>query len=140
MKKYVFEFLKRGICAMGFGPLVLAAVWGILYACGVLEVLTGVQVVFGIVGISLLVFVAAGITVVYQIDKLPLLYAMLINGVTLYIDYAAIYLVNGWLKEGIMPFIIFTIIFVAGYALIWGIVYLFIRKDIEKINRKIRKG
>ena len=67
MKKYVFEFLKRGICAMGFGPLVLAAVWGILYACGVLEVLTGVQVVFGIVGISLLVFVAAGITVVYQI-------------------------------------------------------------------------
>ncbi|MBQ9978802.1 MAG: DUF3021 domain-containing protein [Clostridia bacterium] len=140
MKKYVFEFLKRGICAMGFGPLVLAAVWGILYACGVLEVLTGVQVVFGIVGISLLVFVAAGITVVYQIDKLPLLYAMLIHGVTLYIDYAAIYLVNGWLKEGIMPFIIFTIIFVAGYALIWGIVYLFIRKDIEKINRKIRKG
>jgi len=78
MKKYVFEFLKRGICAMGFGPLVLAAVWGILYACGVLEVLTGVQVVFGILGISLLVFVAAGITVVYQIDKLPLLYAMLI--------------------------------------------------------------
>ncbi len=140
MKKYVFEFLKRGICAMGFGPLVLAAVWGILYACGVLEVLTGVQVVFGIVGISLLTFVAAGITVVYQIDKLPLLYAMLIHGVTLYIDYAAIYLVNGWLKEGIMPFIIFTIIFVAGYALIWGIVYLFIRKDIEKINRKIRKG
>jgi len=140
MKKYVFEFLKRGICAMGFGPLVLAAVWGILYACGVLEVLTGVQVVFGILGISLLVFVAAGITVVYQIDKLPLLYAMLIHGVTLYIDYAAIYLVNGWLKEGIMPFIIFTIIFVAGYALIWGIVYLFIRKDIEKINRKIRKG
>lgn len=140
MKKYVFEFLKRGICAMGFGPLVLATVWGILYACGVLEVLTGVQVVFGILGISLLAFVSAGITVVYQIDKLPLLYAMLIHGVTLYIDYAAIYLVNGWLKEGIMPFIIFTIIFVAGYALIWGIVYLFIRKDIEKINRKIRKG
>lgn len=140
MKKHFIEFLKRGICAMGFGPLVLAIVFTILNLCGVVETVKVSEMVLGIFSISLMAFVAAGVTVVYQVERLPLLYATLIHGATLYIDYAVIYLVNGWLKEGIMPFIIFTLIFVLGYALVWVIVYLFIRKDVEKINKKIRKG
>lgn len=140
MKKYLIEFLKRGVMCMGFGPIVIGIVWGILYACGVIEVLSVPQGLLGIFGVSLLAFISAGITVIYQVEKLPLLYAILIHAVTLYIDYAVIYLVNGWIKDGALPFIIFTVIFILGYALVWGIVYLFIRKDIDEMNRRIRKG
>ena len=85
-------------------------------------------------------FVAAGVSVVYKIEELPLLYAILIHGVTLYVDYLAIYLVNGWLKDGVTQLIVFTVVFVLGFLLTWTIVYLFIRKDIKKMNKKIIKG
>ena len=140
MKNYIIEFLKRGVRCMGFGPIVTGIIWGILYACGVIDTLTMPEVLLGIFGSTFLAFIAAGITMVYQIEKLPLLYAILIHGVILYFDYAVIYLINGWIKEGLVPFILFTIIFVLGFALIWGIVYLFIKKDIDKINKKIKKG
>ena len=140
MKKIFKEFMHRGLLCMGFGPLVLAIVFAILNLCGVVEVITVSEIVLEIFAITLMAFVAAGITVVYQIEKLPLLYAILIHGFTLYLDYAVIYLVNGWLKNGIIPFVVFTIIFILGFILTWIIVYLFIRKDIEKMNRKIGKG
>ena len=140
MKKIFKEFMHRGLLCMGFGPLVLAIVFAILNLCGVVEVITVSEMVLGIFAITLMAFVAAGITVVYQIENLPLLYAILIHGLTLYLDYAVIYLVNGWLKNGIIPFVVFTIIFILGFILTWIIVYSFIRKDIEKMNRKIGKG
>ena len=140
MKKIFKEFMHRGLLCMGFGPLALAAVFVILNLCGVVEIITVSEMVLGIFTATVMAFVAAGITVVYQIEKLPLLYAMLIHGVTLYLDYAVIYIVNGWIKDGAIPFIIFTLIFILGYALVWSIVYLFIRKDIQKMNRKLKKG
>ena len=140
MKKNVIEFFKRGMCFMGFGPIILVIIWGILGVCNVIESLSVSTVVFGILTVSFMAFVAAGVTVVYQIERLPLLYATLIHGIVLYLDYAIIYLLNGWIKDGATPFVIFTIIFVIGYGLIWGIVYLFIRKDVEKMNRKVKKG
>lgn len=138
--KYFKEFMHRGLLCMGFGPLALAIVFGILNLCGVVDIIAVSEMVLGIFTITIMAFIAAGVTVVYQIERLPLLYATLIHGVTLYLDYAVIYLVNGWIQDGAMPFIIFTLIFILGYALVWGIVYLFIKKDIEKMNRKIRKG
>ena len=140
MKKYVKEFLHRGLLCMGCGPLVLAIVFAILNVCGVAETLAVPQMVIGIITITLMAFVAAGVSVVYMIEELPLLYAILIHGVTLYVDYLAIYLVNGWLKDGVTPLIVFTVVFVLGFLLTWMIVYLFIRKDIKKMNRRIIKG
>ena len=140
MKKFFKEFLHRGLMCMGFGPIVLSIIWGILYTCGVFETLTGVEVVYGVLGITLLAFIAAGVTAVYQIEEIPLLYSILIHGATLYLGYLTIYLVNGWLKNGVLPLIVFTLIFVFGFFLIWAIVYIFIRKDIDKMNKKIRKG
>lgn len=139
MKKYVKEFLHRGLLCMGFGPLVLAIVFAILSLCGVVQTLAVSEMVLGIFTITIMAFVAAGVSVVYKIEELPLLYAILIHGVTLYVDYLAIYLVNGWLKDGVTPLIVFTVVFVLGFLLTWSIVYLFIRKDIKKINRKIIK-
>lgn len=140
MGKVFKEFMHRGLLCMGFGPLALAIVFAILNMCGVVESVDVSQMVLGIFTITVMAFVAAGVTVVYKIEELPLLYAIIIHGAVLYVDYLAIYFVNGWLKNGITPLIVFTIVFILGFLLTWTIVYLFIRKDIEKMNRKIIKG
>ena len=99
--------------------------------------LNGWQAALGIIAIAALAFVAAGVTVVYQIEELPLIKAIGIHGATLYIAYAIVYLVNGWLVRGYIPFLIFTAIFIVGYLAVWGIVYLVIKRNTDKINAKI---
>mgnify|MGYP003408433223 CR=1 FL=1 len=109
MKKYVVEFLKRGMSFCFGGPLVLAIVYGILGLVGAVESLTVGEVVTGIFSSTLLAFIAAGITVVHTVDKLSTFLAALIQGVVLYIDYILLYLFNGWLQSSLKPIMIFTI-------------------------------
>lgn len=137
MKKYVVEFIKRGLMAAGGGPVVLAIVYGILGATGTVSTLTPQQVCLGILTVSLMAFVAAGITVVYTAERLPLFWAALLHGIVLYADYILIYSLNGWLQSGVMPIVIFTVIFIAGYALIWGIIYFSTRRAARSLNKRI---
>lgn len=123
---------------MGFGPIILAIIYAILGATGVIESIAVGDVVLGVLSISLMAFIAAGITVVYQIESLPLIFAILLHGIALYLDYAIVYLVNGWLADGALPFIIFTICFVVGYAVIWAIVYLCTRRSTDSLNKKLK--
>lgn len=138
MKKYVSEFFKRGLFAAAGGPVVLAIVYWILGCVGVIEALTPGEVAMGILTVALMAFIASGISVVYSIEKLPLMYAALIHGVVLYADYILIYLLNGWLKSQMVPIAVFTVIFIAGYALIWLIVYHFTKATTDSINQKLR--
>ena len=108
MKKYVLRFIGCGLFAMGFGPITMAIVYLILWKCGVADVLSTEKMVVGILTVSLMAFLAGGIGVVYQIEQLPLMYAALLHGVTLYLDYVIVYLINGWLADGVAPFLIFT--------------------------------
>ena len=71
MRKYVVEFLKRGMSFCFCGPLVLAIIYGILGLVGAVENFTVGEVVIGIFSSTLLAFIAAGITVIYTIDKIP---------------------------------------------------------------------
>ena len=140
MKKYVCEFCKRGLVAMGFGPFILAIIYAILGANGVTQSIDIYVAALAIVSISVLAFIATGITVVYQIERLPLFYAILLHGLVLYADYALIYLLNGWLADGTLPFLIFTACFIAGYALVWLIIYLCIRKKTDELNHKLQSN
>ena len=99
MKKtnLVKEFFKIGLMAGGGGPIILAIIYAILQACGTVEVLTVSEVILAIFTSFLLAFVAGGVSVVYRIEKLPLMWASLIHVSVLYLDYLIIYLVNGWL-------------------------------------------
>ena len=54
MKKYVLEFIRRGLIACGFGPLVLAVLYLILQKEANLETLTVNQVCLGILSLSAL--------------------------------------------------------------------------------------
>ena len=139
IKKYYKEFLLRGLMVAGAGPLVLAIIYGVLGKVGVIEFLTPDQVVRAIISITILAFLAAAITVIYKIEELPLPSAIITHAVVLYICYAITYIFNDWIKLQLAPFLAFTVIFILGYALIWCIIYILIRKDTEKINKSLKK-
>ena len=87
MKKFVLEFLRRGLIASGIGPIVLAIVYLILQQTAAVETLSVNQVCIGIFSITALAFIAGGMNAIYQIERLPLMVAILIHGGILYISY-----------------------------------------------------
>lgn len=140
MKKHMIDFCKRGLMAACGGPVILAVVYFALGRAGVIQTLTPAEVCKGILTVSLMAFIASGVSVVYQIDRLPLTGAILIHSVVLYLDYILIYLWNGWLKRDLTPVLIFTLIFAVGYAFIWLMIYFSTRNNIEKLNKQLREG
>ena len=139
MKKVVMGFLHRGLVACGLGPVVLAVLYLILQRTGAVEFLTVNEVCVGIFSLTALAFVAGGMNVIYQIERLPLMLAILIHGSVLYISYLAVFLINGWLQSGAVPILIFTVIFVVGFFVIWAIIYSITRRNTEKINDLLKK-
>lgn len=140
MKQYAIDFLKRGLMAAGGGPVVLAIVYGILGDTGVIESLSSGEVCMGILTVTLLAFIAAGVSVVYQMERLPLLPATLIHAGVLYLDYLLIYLLNRWIPRDAGSVGIFTAIYITGYAVLWLGIYLSIRAETNRINRKLQGG
>ena len=137
LKKYFKDFLLRGLVSMGFGPIVLSVVYGILGLCGAVDKLAVNEVVLGYLSITVLAFLCGGMTVVYQIEEIGLSKAITLHGVALYVAYAVVYLSNNWLKDGLIPFVIFTIIFVVGYALVWLVIYFITKRGTDSINKRI---
>lgn len=139
MKKYVLEFFHRGLIACGFGPIVLVFLYLILqHQCNV-QTLTVGEVCLGIVSLSALAFIAGGMNVIYQIERLPLMGAILIHGSVLYISYLGTYLLNGWMEWGTTPILIFSLIFVLGYLAIWAIIYSVTKKNTARLNEKLNQ-
>ena len=139
MKKNLFEFIRRGLSACGFGPLILAVVYRILQLQGIVQTLTVDQVCVGIFSITVLAFVAGGMNFLYQIERLPLMAAILLHGGALYVGYLATYLVDDWLEWGAAPILVFTGIFVVGYLAIWAVIYSVIRRRTAKLNEILKK-
>ena len=140
MKYILKEFCRRGIAACGLGPIALAVIYLVLQYNGVVEVLTVHGVCVGIFSLSALAFVAGGMNVVYQIERLPLMAAISIHGGVLYVSYLLTYLVNDWLDRGTAPILVFTGIFAVGYLLIWAVIYSIIKKNTDRINEAMRKS
>lgn len=139
MKKNILEFIRRGLIACGFGPMVLVVFYLILqHQCGV-QNLTVNEVCCGIVSLSILAFIAGGMNVIYQIERLPLMLAIWIHGTILYISYLCTYLFNGWLEWGITPILVFSGIFLFIYLAIWVVIYSATKKNTEKLNKILKK-
>ena len=138
MKKFWKEFLFRGLICAGGGPLVLAMIYGILGVTGAVESYSPSEVCTGILSITLLAFLVAGMTAVYRMEQLPLPTAILLHGAALYFAYILTYLINGWLLNQLIPILVFTGIFIAGYAIIWLIIYRVSKAKAEQINKKLK--
>ena len=139
MKKNVLEFFRRGLIACGFGPIVLAIFYLILQHQDAVQNLTVNQVCLGIFSLSALAFIAGAMNVIYQIERLPLMVAILIHGSVLYISYLSTYLLNGWLEWGKTPILVFSGIFVLGYLAVWAIIYFITKKRTEQLNEILKK-
>ena len=139
MKRFALEFVRRGTIAMGIGPVVLGIVYIILQHTAAIDTLTVSQVCIGIFSLSALAFIVGGMNAIYQIERVPLMTAILIHGGALYIGYLGTYLINGWLDFGVLPIIVFTAIFIVGYIIIWAIIYPITRRNTAKLNEMLKK-
>ena len=139
MRKFLKEFLLRGLTCAAGGPVVLAIIYGILGATGAAESLSPREVCMGILSITLLAFIAAGMTAIYQMEQLPLPTMILLHGGVLYIAYILTYLLNGWLLNQLKPVLVFTGIFIGGYGAIWTVIYAVTNAKAKKINEKLKE-
>ena len=139
MRKLVLEFCRRGLVACGFGPLVLVGCYLILQHQGAVATLSVSEVCLGIASLSGLAFIAGGMNVLYQIERLPLMTAILIHGGVLYMSYLATYLINGWLEQGATPVLVFSAIFVLSYLVIWAVIYSVTKKRTTSLNEKLKE-
>ena len=139
MKKNIWEFFRRGLIACGFGPIILAIVYLILQHQAAVETLTVNQVCLGIFSLSALAFIAGGMNVVYQMERLPLMAAITIHGGVLYISYLGAYLLNDWLEWGVIPILVFSGIFILGYLVVWAIIFSATKKNTELLNEMLKK-
>ena len=139
MKKHILEFIRRGFMVCGFGPLVLVVLYLILQRQGLLQTVSVNQISLGIVSLTCLAFIAGGMNIIYQIERLPLMAAISIHGGVLYISYLVTYLINGWLAQGKKPFLIFTAIFLLGYVAIWAVIYCISKKNTAKVNALLKE-
>jgi len=139
MKKNVLEFFRRGLIACGFGPMVLAALYLILQHRAALQTLTVNEVCLGIFSLSALAFIAGGMNVIYQIERLPLMVAILIHGSVLYVSYLVTYLINGWLEWGTTPILVFSVIFGFSYLAIWAVIYSTTKKRTTRLNEQLKQ-
>ena len=133
------EFLRRGLIACGFGSILLAILYLILEQTAAIETLTVTQVCTGIFSITTLAFIAGGLNALYQLERLPLMLAILIHGIVLYASYLGTYLLNDWLDWGMFPIITFSVIFVIGYLVIWAIIYTIISRNTKKLNAALKE-
>ena len=139
MKRFIWDFLRRGFIACGIGPIILAIIYLILQQSAHVHTLTVNEICIGIFSLTALAFIAGGMNAIYQIERLPLMIAILIHGSVLYISYLITYLLNDWLERGAIPMIVFSAIFVAGFIVIWAIIYLIIRRNTARINEILKK-
>jgi CHASE2 domain-containing sensor protein len=137
MKKHIKDFFHRGLVSCGFGPMVLAVIYLTLQGKGLVQDISVNKVCLGIFSTAALAFFAGGMNAIYQIERLPLMAAIAIHGVVLYVSYLVTYLLNDWLVISMIPILVFSIIFVVGYLVIWAIIYSSIKKKTERINEML---
>ena len=137
MNKYVREFLHRGLIFAGFGPIV----FGIIILCinylgGVTEH-SALPIFGGIVTTYIIAFAQAGATVFNQIEHWSVPKSVFCHFGLLYVVYSLAYVANSWIPFKAEVLGVFTVIFVVGFFLIWGIVYLAVKSTGKKFNEKL---
>lgn len=137
MKRHMKQFIIRGALFAWGGPLVLSIIYFCLQASGEMTALSPNSAAFGIISTTILAFIAAGITIVYQIESLPAPLAALIHLAVLYLAYLVCYLLNGWILSKNLGW--FTLIFVAIFAVIWLFIYFANRHNVKRLNQNFHK-
>lgn len=137
MKKYVKNFLLRGMLFGGFGPIIAGIVYLILSFTINGFSLSGSEVFIAIISTYLLAFVQAGASVFNQIESWGIAKSLLCHLSTIYIAYTLCYIINSWIPFDWIVLLIFTLIFLVTYLVIWLIVYLCVKATSKKFNKSL---
>lgn len=137
MKKYFFEFCKRGITFGALGPLVLGIVYTIIDFCGVRLDLSGWQFLVAIISTYVLAFIQAGSSVFEQIEEWSIIKSLFIHMLSIYLIYLITYLINSWIPFHWVVIIIFSAAVIITFLIIWLIVYALTNIQKNKLNSKI---
>ena len=137
MNRYVKEFLRRGLIFAGFGPIVFGIVIMCISYFGNVPEHPALKIFMGIVITYILAFVQAGATVFNQIEHWSVPKSVFCHFGLLYIVYSLAYVANSWIPFKAEVLGVFTVIFVVGFFLIWGIVYLAVKSTGKKFNEKL---
>ncbi len=138
MKKYIKEFIHRGLMFGGFGPVVVGIVYMIISKAETNFSLSASEVFLATVSSYLLAFLQAGATVFNQIEHWSLPKSLLCHFATLYLAYSLCYVVNTWIPFEPIVLLFFSAIFVVVYFVIWLTVYFCVKNTSKKFNDKIR--
>ena len=137
INKNLKEFLHRGLIFGGLGSIVVGIVLAFLGIKTDLN-LAGWQILLAIVSGYLIAFVQAGTSVFHQIEEWSPAKGAGLQLLCIYAVYVGAYLINRWIPLHWQVILIFTAAFVAGYFLIWGIVYLSVKAATKKLNGKLQ--
>ena len=140
MKNALKEFMLRGLLCMGFGPIVYGVIVLIIHLTSNNIMYSGIEIFKSIISLSLMVFLIAGSSVIWKLEKLGIAAQIVMHGVILYLAYLITYLFNNWLPKDENAILIFTIVFILGYLLIWLCIYLIEKFKTKKLNQKLTKN
>lgn len=85
----------------------------------------------------LLAFIAGGISAVFKVEKISLGLATMIDAIVIYIDYLLFYVFNSWIELQIIPFLVFTVLYIIGHLIIWLCIYHQIKIQVKQLNHKL---
>ena len=100
--------------------------------------LAGWQILLAVFSGYLIAFAQAGTSVFHQIESWSPIKSAGLQLLCLYATYVCAYLINNWIPLRWQLILIFTGAFVAGYALIWGIIYLSVTAAAKKLNKNLQ--
>lgn len=136
MKKYLIDFIKRGLIFGGFGPVIVAIIYFIISLSETVNLNPG-QILVAVISSYLLAFIQSGATIFNQIENWSTAKSSLVYFTILYIAYLSCYLVNSWIPFEWLFVLIFTVSFVITYLIIWFIVYLIVKQTTKRLNEKL---
>lgn len=137
MKEFIRNFIKSGLQAAGFGPLILVIFYYIYSVTINFHTISVQDVNKNIVSSLLLAFIAGGINAIFKVERIPLGLATTIDAIVIYLDYLLFYVLNDWIKLQIIPFLVFTGIYIIGYLIIWLCIYHQVKNQVQKLNQKL---
>ena len=137
MKDFIKNFIKSGLRAAGFGPLVLVIFYYIYSFTINFHTISIQNVNKNILSSLLLAFIAGGISAVFKVEKMSLGLATMIDAVVIYLDYLLFYVFNNWIELQLVPFLIFTVLYVIGYLIIWLCIYHQVKNQVRQLNHKL---
>lgn len=135
--RYFKTFCLRGLIAMGFGPIILVFIYLGLDQANIVHSIPIPTLNLAIISSLLIGFIEGGIGVVYQIERLSLGKATLIQSLVIYVSLLFFYYINAWIPRNWSGFSIFSIIYWIAYGIIWLIIYQSVLRHVRKVNSKL---